>query len=260
MERTSVEVVLTERVLDGQALVITINRPERRNAFDGATARAMEAAIDDFEAEDSLRVAVITGAGPTFSAGQDLKSAAVGDLGIGQRRGGFGIMAQPPRKPVIAAVEGDALAGGLELCLACDLIVATQTTRMGLPESARALLAIGGGLFRLPKRIPYNIAMELALTGKPLPASEFHRIGLVNRITEPGEALTAALALASDIVAAAPLSVQASKQILGRSFEWTDEQAWIEQMTYAKPVLESEDTQEGLRAFAERRTPRWTGR
>ncbi|MBY8863402.1 crotonase/enoyl-CoA hydratase family protein [Nocardia sp. CA2R105] len=261
MPQSSADLILTDRRGDGQHIfVITINRPERRNSFDSTTARAMEAAIDEFESDDSLRVAILTGAGPTFCAGQDLKAAAVGDFGVSERRGGFGVMQRPPRKPLIAAVEGDALAGGLELCLACDLIVATESTRMGLPESARALIAAGGGLFRLPQRIPFNIAMELALTGKPLPASEFHRLGLVNRLAEPGAALTEALALAADIVAAGPLSVTASKQIVKHSYEWTDEQAWVEQMTYAKPVMESEDTQEGLRAFAEKRAPQWKGR
>ncbi|AEF39230.1 crotonase/enoyl-CoA hydratase family protein [Hoyosella subflava] len=255
------DVIRTERVGDEDKIfVITIDRVERSNAFDSATARAMEAAIDEFESDDSLAVAIVTGAGPTFSAGQDLKAAALGDFATTERRGGFGVMALRPSKPLIAAVEGDALAGGLELCLACDLIVATTTTRMGLPEAARALVAIGGGLFRLPQRIPFNVAMELALTGKPLPATDFHRMGLVNRITEPGGALAEALTLAGDIAAAGPLAVRASKQIAQHSFEWSDEQAWTEQMTYARPVLTSDDTQEGLRAFAEKRAPVWKGR
>jgi enoyl-CoA hydratase/carnithine racemase len=251
--------ILTEFV-DDNIVVITMNRPERRNAFDGAMARALETAIDDFELDSSARVAVLTGRGASFSAGQDLKSATVGDYGVGERRGGFGIMAKPPTKPIIAAVEGHALAGGLELCLACDLIVASDETTMGLPEAARALVAAGGGLFRLPKRIPYHIAMELALTGKAMPASYFQQFGLLNRVVAAGTVLDAAIELAREVAKSGPLAVVAAKQIVRHAFDWADDEAWGNQQQYIQPILNSDDTKEGLRAFAEKRAPVWTGR
>ncbi|MBL1080196.1 crotonase/enoyl-CoA hydratase family protein [Nocardia sp. 2] len=251
--------VLTE-VVDGHILVLRINRPHRRNAFDRATARAMEDALDAFEADDTLWCAVVTGSDIVFSAGQDLIAAASGDMAVTARRGAFGIMGQPPVKPIIAAVEGHALAGGLELCLACDLIVSSRTATMGLPEVARALVAAGGGCFRLPRRIPHHIAMELILTGKAWPATRFADLGLVNKLTEPGAALAGALELAREVCAAAPLAVRASKQIAAHSHAWSDADAWSNQMTYTAPVFESEDLREGLLAFAEKRRPVWKGR
>src|SRR5262249_17898732 len=152
-------------------------RPHRRNAFDSATARALESVIDDYDADPTLRCAVLTGSDIVFSAGQDLIAAATGDMAVTERRGGLGIMAQPPVKPIIAAVEGHALAGGLELCLSCDLIVSSRTATMGLPEAARSLVAMGGGCFRLPQRIPHHLAMELILTGKSWPATRFAELG-----------------------------------------------------------------------------------
>ncbi|WP_431968754.1 crotonase/enoyl-CoA hydratase family protein [Nocardia sp. bgisy134] len=258
LDASSSDLILTE-VIDGQILIIRINRPERRNAFDGATAHALEEAIDDFDADDSLRCAILTGSDIVFSAGQDLIAAARGDMGVTERRGAFGMMAQPPSKPVIAAVEGHALAGGLELCLACDLIVSSRTATMGLPEAARSLVAIGGGCFRLPKRIAYHIAIELILTGKTWPATRFAELGLVNKLTEPGQALTAALELAREVCAAGPLAVRASKQIAAHAQDWTDDDAWHEQMKYVAALHDSEDLHEGLRAFAEKRPPVWKG-
>jgi enoyl-CoA hydratase len=251
--------IITERRGD-HILVIRMNRPHRRNAFDGATARAMEAVIDDYERDDQLRCAVLTGSQAVFSAGHDLIAAAQGDMATTERRGGFGIMAHPPTKPLIAAVEGHALAGGLELCLACDLIVSSRTATMGLPEAARSLVALGGGCFRLPKRIPYHLAMELVITGKTWSATRFAELGLVNRLTDPGAALAGALDLARDVLAAGPLAVTASKQIVNQAHEWSEAQAWRHQMEYAAPVLASNDLQEGLRAFAEKRPPVWQGR
>lgn len=241
-------------------LVLTINRFERRNSFDGATARAMEEAIDSYEEDDDLRCAIVTGAGGVFSAGQDLIAAANNDMGASPKRGGFGIMAMPPTKPIIAAVEGHALAGGLELCLACDLIVASRTATMGIPEASRSLVAVGGALWRLPRRIPYHVVMELALTGKAWPATEFHRLGLVNRLAGPGNALDVAIELAEEVLKAGPLAVRASKQIIQHSYDWVDADGWTKQMEYAGPVMRSEDLREGLRAFAEKRDPVWKGK
>ena len=258
-EPTGSNAITTERHSD-HLLIIRIDRPHRRNAFDGATAHALEAAIDKFEDDDELRCAILTGSDIVFSSGQDLIAAAVGDVGATKRRGGFGIMAQPPTKPIIAAVEGHAVAGGLELCLACDLIVASRTAMMGLPEAARALVAAGGGCFRLPNRIPYHLAMELAITGKSWPATRFAELGLVNKVIEPGGAVAGAIELAADVLAAGPLAVRASKQIVQHAYDWDDADGWSNQMEYTRAVMASEDLQEGLRAFAEKRAPVWKGR
>jgi enoyl-CoA hydratase len=258
MSDTTAELILTEA--RGHVLLVTINRPEARNAFDGATAAAMEAAMDRFEEDPELRVGIITGAGQAFSAGQDLKAAARGDMGATRRRGGFGIMAQPPNKPLIAAVEGHAVAGGLELCLSCDLIVAARDARMGIPEARHNLVAVGGALFRLPRRIPYHLVMELALTADTWTAERMHALGLVNRLADSGKALDVAFELAESVLANGPLAVAASKQIVQRAGEWTEEQAWREQMKIAQPAMQSEDTREGLAAFAQKRAPVWKGR
>jgi enoyl-CoA hydratase len=249
--------ILTET--RGHVLVVTINRPEARNAFDGASALALEAAIDRLDAEDDLFVGVITGAGGHFSAGADLKAAGRGERAA-TKRGGFGIFATPPRKPVIAAVEGYAVGGGFELCLSCDLIVAARTAQFGLPEVRHNVVAVGGGLFRLPKRMPYHLVMELALTGEFKDADYFHRLGVVNRVVETGQALEAAVAWAQALLVNGPTALAASKEIVRHSGDWTDEEAWREQMAYARVALESEDRKEGLAAFAEKRKPVWRGR
>jgi len=254
---SSDERILTER--RGHVLVITINRPEARNAFDGASAQALEAAVDRLDAEDELFVGVITGAGGNFSAGADLKAAARGERAT-TARGGFGMFARPPRKPVIAAVEGYAVGGGFELCLSCDLIVAARTAKFGLPEVRHNVVAIGGGLFRLPRRMPYHLAMELALTGEFRDAEFFHRQGVVNRVVDEGAALGEAVTWAEALLVNGPTALAASKEIVWHSADWTDEEAWREQMKYARRALESEDRKEGLAAFAEKRKPVWSGR
>jgi enoyl-CoA hydratase len=253
----SEERILTER--RGHVLVVTINRPEARNAFDAASAQALEAAADRIDAEDDIFVAVITGAGGNFSAGADLKAAARGERAATQR-GGFGWFGKPPSKPVIAAVEGYAVGGGFELCLSSDLIVAAKTAKFGLPEVRHNVVAVGGGLFRLPRRMPYHLAMELALTGEFRDAEFMHRWGVVNRVVETGQAVEEAVRWAEALQANGPTALAASKQIMFHSPDWTDDEAWRAQMAFAQKALQSEDRKEGLTAFAEKRRPVWTGR
>ena len=249
-------------VVDGHILVITIDRPEARNAFNGAMARQLEALIDRFDDDDGLWVAIVRGNGPTFSAGQDLKSARTGDLGASKKRGGFGIMGMPPKKPIIAAVDGQALAGGMEMVLSCDLVVASETSVFGLAEAKRGLLAVGGGCFRLPRRVPYHVAMEMILTGETKTAQEMQLHGLVNRVVPAGEALKGAIELARVIARNSPVAVRAAKEIAFRSAaeQWTDADGWTRQQEPYRAVARSEDLQEGLRAFAEKRDPVWKGR
>lgn len=255
MEQTA-NVILTEK--QGHIFIITINRPETKNAFNSEASLQMSQAIDEFENDQNLFIAIITGAGGTFSAGADLIEAAKG-IRKTTPRGGFGIFKKPPSKPIIAAVEGYAVAGGMELCLACDLIVAAKDAKMGLPEVKHNLVAIGGGLFRLPKRMPYHLVMEMALTGEMYPVDYFHRYGIVNHVVERGEALQRAIELANKIIQNGPTALEATKQIIRHSFEWNEEEAWTNQMKYAEKALKSEDRKEGLRAFAEKRKPVWKG-
>lgn len=250
--------ILAER--HGNVLVVTINRPEAKNAMDKATALQMNAAMDLLDSDDSLYIGVVTGAQGNFSTGADLKALARGERPITEDRGGFGVFRRPPRKPLIAAVEGYALGGGMELCLSCDLVVASSAARMGLTEVRHSVCATGGGLFRLPRRIPYHLAMEVALSGEPREAEFFYRHGLVNRLVEPGHALSEAIAWAQRLAENAPLALAASKEIIWRSKDWSDEDAWSAQQPIAMRAFESEDRREGLAAFAEKRKPVWKGR
>ncbi|MCZ2836737.1 crotonase/enoyl-CoA hydratase family protein [Modestobacter sp. VKM Ac-2985] len=249
--------VLTE-VTDGVG-VLTLNRPAAKNAVDLATTEALAAAIDEFEARDDVAVLVLTGAGGTFCAGMDLKAFARGERPRIEGRGFAGLTEAPPAKPLIAAVEGWALAGGCELALSADLVVAARDVRFGIPEVKRGLFAAGGGVLRLAKALPYQRAMEMALTGDPLPAEEAHRFGLVNTLTEPGGALAGARELAARIVVNGPLGVRASKQLIAGSVGWTDRAALDAQRELADRVFGSADALEGARAFAEKRPPVWRG-
>lgn len=239
--------------------VITINRPRARNAVNRAVSEGVGAALEEFESRKDLTAAVITGAGGNFCAGMDLKAFLAGENVALEGRGLAGITHRPPRKPVIAAVEGYALAGGCEVVLACDLVVAADNAKFGIPETKRGLVAGAGGLMRLPKRIPYAIAMELALTGDFLDASDAHRYGLVNRLTEPGGALAGARELAARIAANGPLAVAATKEIIVRSGDWTSDVAFEKQAAIMEPVFTSADAREGALAFAEKRPPVWRG-
>ena len=246
---------------EARTLVITIDRPHARNAIDLATAMAIAAGLDLLDDDGSLTVGVLTGAGGTFSSGMDLKAF----LRTGERpevpgRGLAGMTRTPPLKPLIAAVEGYALAGGFELVLACDLVVAARDASFGLPEVTRGLIAGSGGLLRLPQRIPPAIAMEHALTGAPLSAQDAHRWGLVNLLTAPGEALPAALQLAAQIAANGPLAVRTTKHLVAGSGSWSAEQAWAVQDEQLLVVVESADAKEGAAAFVDKRPPVWQDR
>ena len=250
--------VLTE-TRDG-VLVVRINRPDARNAVNGGVAEGIAAALDALDADDDLRIGVLTGEGGYFSAGMDLKAFVKGESPYAADRGFAGITQRASRKPLIAAVEGFALAGGFEVALSCDLIVASREARFGIPEVKRSLVAAGGALLRLPKRIPYHLAMELALTGEPIGAERAAELGIVNRLAEPGQALDTALELAAAITKNAPLALIASKEIIQRSLDWTEAEGWAKQGEISGPVFTSEDAREGATAFAEKRDPVWRGR
>ncbi|GAA2312886.1 crotonase/enoyl-CoA hydratase family protein [Streptomyces violaceusniger] len=243
-----------------RVLVVSINRPEARNAVNREVTEAIAAAVDELDATDDLSLGIITGAGGTFCAGMDLKGFLAGEDVALPGRGLAGICRRPPVKPLIAAVEGWALAGGCEIALACDLIVAAEDARFGVPEVKRGLVAAAGGLLRLPRRLPRAIAMQLALTGEPLTAVEAHRFGLVNEVTPAGGALSGALALARRITANGPLAVSVTKRILDGATDRTIEEGFAAQEPLVDRILASADAREGSLAFAEKRPPVWTGR
>lgn len=243
---------------DGVA-VITINRPQAKNAVNRAVAEQIAAALDDLDSRKDLTVGILTGAGGTFCAGMDLKAFLAGEVPIIEGRGFGGFAQRPPRKPLIAAVEGYALAGGFEAVLACDLVVAAEDAKFGIPEVKRGLVAAAGGLLRLPQRIPRNIAMEFALTGDFVEAPRAAQLGLVNRITPSGKALDGARELAARIAENAPLAVAVSKQVIVESADWSAAERWQRQDELTGPVFTSRDAAEGAAAFAEKRKPVWTG-
>lgn len=255
-EPRTAAVLVEER---GRVLIVTINRPDARNAVNTAVAKGVASAMDTLDDRKDLSVGILTGAGGTFCAGMDLKAFLRGEDAALPGRGFAGMTEAPPRKPVIAAVEGYALAGGCELMLACDLVVAAEDAKFGIPEVKRGLIAGAGGLMRLPRRIPQPLAMEFALTGDFFPAADAHRYGLINRITKPGAALAGALELAERITANAPMAIQSSKEVIVRSADWSSDEAFGKQYPILRRVLDSADAKEGARAFAEKRAPVWSG-
>ncbi|MEE2058550.1 crotonase/enoyl-CoA hydratase family protein [Rhodococcus artemisiae] len=249
------EVLLERR---GRILIVTINRPDARNAVNLAVSRQLADAMDELDESSDLSVGILTGAGGNFSAGMDLKAFAAGEIVAIEGRG-LGFTERPPAKPLIAAVEGNALAGGTEIVLATDLVVAARDAKFGLPEVKRGLVAGGGGLLRLPDRIPYQKAVELALTGDTFTAEEGAGYGFVNVVAESGKALDEAVRLAERITENGPLAVAATKRIIAESRTWTDEEKWRKQIELLAPVFMSKDAAEGAKAFAEKRKPNWTG-
>ncbi len=245
--------VLTER--RARVLLITLNRPKAKNSVNSALALALTAAIEELNTDDGLTAGVLTGADGGFSAGMDLKAFAT----EGPPKGFNEFLRDGAEKPLIAAIEGFALAGGLEIALTCDLLVAAKGVRLGIPEVGVGLFAAGGAMMRLPRLVPYGVAMEMALTGDPISAEKAAEYGMVARIAEPGKAVDEAIALATRIAKNAPLSVAASKRMIADSFGRTEEEFWKHQGPLIRDILASDDAKEGPRAFAEKRAPQWSG-
>jgi enoyl-CoA hydratase len=258
MSDEDTKAVLTER--RENVLLVTLNRPEVRNAVNAAVAEGVAGALEELDGDDTLSVGILTGAGGFFCAGMDLGAFVKGESPYFGDRGFAGIAQRASRKPLIAAIEGFAVAGGLEVALACDLVVAAKGAKLGIPEAKRSLVAAGGALLRLPRRMPYHVVMELALTGDPMPAERFHEFGVVNRLAEPGGAVETALELAHSLARNGPLALMASKQILQEQFDWSSEEMWARQGAISGPVFASDDAKEGASAFKEKRDPSWRGR
>jgi enoyl-CoA hydratase len=246
----------------GRVAVLTINRPDKKNAVNGDVARGMEAAIDRLEEDPEVWLGVLTAAGTVFCAGADLKAINEGRAGeLQTERGGFaGLVARERTKPLIAAVDGPALAGGTEIVLSCDLVVASTAASFGIPEVKRSLVAAAGGLFRLPRVLPRNIALELGLTGDPITAERAHQFGMVNEVCEPGQALDTALALAERVAKNAPLAVRETLRLMLTLKDADDETGFKESGAAMINLASTEDFWEGPKAFLEKRDPEWKGK
>ncbi|MEU6008318.1 crotonase/enoyl-CoA hydratase family protein [Streptomyces sp. NPDC047453] len=245
--------------VDRGVAVVTLDRPDVRNAIDLPTARQIAAALDEVDAREDVMAAVFTGAGPVFSAGMDLKAfSATGERPLVEGRGAFGICERATEKPLIAAVEGKALGGGMEIALACDLVVASEESWFGLPEVKRGLVAAAGGVLRLPRRVPRAVALEMVLTGEPVDAARAHALGLVNRVVAPGTARERAVELARSIAGNAPMAVRVAKQLVASAPDWPEAEMFDRQRADVDRVRSSADAAEGARAFVEKRPPVWT--
>jgi enoyl-CoA hydratase/carnithine racemase len=243
----------------GQVALVTLNRPEARNAISPEVSQSMAELLDELEGDPSVRAVVLTGRGEVFSAGADLKVVAQGRAGdIARAKGGFaGVVTRDFPKPMIAAVNGPALAGGFEIVLSCDLVVAAETSRFGIPEVQRGLVAAAGGLLRLPKRVPLAVALELAITGDPIDARRAFELGLVNRVVPADRVVDEAIVLAERIGENSPIAVRASRQLVREAVDMTEEEGWRRTNELVIPVFESGDAVEGATAFAEKRKPVW---